>query len=118
MPSEVAGPLKVLPRQVWEVRQRSRQSVDRSGRTRLHHTQVGAGRHTQARQLIGGNAPVRGHDQLVTSVLACCTHDTKCSPTTPARSTVGDVAFDSSHWLGVFEPIRDPQRFAQATRPQ
>jgi hypothetical protein len=27
--------------------------------------------------------------------------------------TVGDVAFDDSDWQGVFEPLRDPQRFAQ-----
>ncbi|HEV3319183.1 MAG TPA: DUF2442 domain-containing protein [Solirubrobacteraceae bacterium] len=27
--------------------------------------------------------------------------------------TVGDVAFEDGHWTGVFEPLRDPQRFAQ-----
>jgi hypothetical protein len=25
---------------------------------------------------------------------------------------IGDVAFDDSEWTGVFEPLRDPQRFA------
>jgi hypothetical protein len=29
--------------------------------------------------------------------------------------TVGDVAFDDSEWRGVFEPLRDPQRFAQVS---
>ncbi len=27
--------------------------------------------------------------------------------------TVGDVAFDDTEWQGVFEPLRDPLRFAQ-----
>ncbi len=27
--------------------------------------------------------------------------------------TVGDVAFEDSDWTGVFEPRRDPQRFAR-----
>ncbi len=27
--------------------------------------------------------------------------------------TVGDVAFEDSDWTGVFEPLRDPQRFAR-----
>ncbi len=27
--------------------------------------------------------------------------------------TVGDVSFDESYWTGVFEPLRDPQRFAK-----
>ncbi len=26
--------------------------------------------------------------------------------------TVGDIAFDDSEWTGVFEPLRNPQRFA------
>lgn len=26
--------------------------------------------------------------------------------------TVGDVSFDDSFWTGVFEPLRDPRRFA------
>ncbi len=32
-----------------------------------------------------------------------------------ADGTVGDVAFDDSHWTGVFEPLRDPERFAKVT---
>lgn len=27
--------------------------------------------------------------------------------------TVGDVSFDDSEWRGVFEPLRDPSRFAK-----
>jgi Protein of unknown function (DUF2442) len=27
--------------------------------------------------------------------------------------TVGDVSFSDRHWTGVFEPLRDPARFAQ-----
>jgi Protein of unknown function (DUF2442) len=27
--------------------------------------------------------------------------------------TIGDVSFDDSYWTGVFEPLRDPQRFAR-----
>jgi hypothetical protein len=27
--------------------------------------------------------------------------------------TVGDVAFDDREWQGVFEPLRDPRRFAE-----
>src|ERR1017187_8198424 len=27
--------------------------------------------------------------------------------------TVGDVSFTDREWTGVFEPLRDPQRFAQ-----
>jgi hypothetical protein len=30
-----------------------------------------------------------------------------------ADGTVGDIAFDDSEWQGVFEPLRDPRRFAQ-----
>ncbi len=26
---------------------------------------------------------------------------------------VGDIAFDDSEWQGVFEPLRDPKRFAK-----
>ncbi len=26
---------------------------------------------------------------------------------------VGDIAFDDSEWQGVFEPLRDPRRFAK-----
>jgi hypothetical protein len=29
--------------------------------------------------------------------------------------TVGDVAFDSSEWRGVFEPLRNQQRFAEVS---
>jgi hypothetical protein len=29
--------------------------------------------------------------------------------------TVGDVGFDDSEWRGVFEPLRDPERFAKVT---
>jgi hypothetical protein len=29
--------------------------------------------------------------------------------------TVGDVSFDDREWTGVFEPLRDPQRFARAS---
>jgi hypothetical protein len=29
--------------------------------------------------------------------------------------TVGEVSFDDSHWTGVFEPLRDPSRFATVT---
>jgi Protein of unknown function (DUF2442) len=29
--------------------------------------------------------------------------------------TVGDVSFDDSNWTGVFEPLRDPARFAKVT---
>jgi hypothetical protein len=32
-----------------------------------------------------------------------------------ADGTVGDVAFDESEWQGVFEPLRDPQRFARVS---
>jgi hypothetical protein len=28
---------------------------------------------------------------------------------------VGDVAFDDSEWQGVFEPLRDPRRFARVS---
>ncbi len=31
---------------------------------------------------------------------------------------VGDVAFDDSEWTGVFEPLRDPQRFARVSVDQ
>jgi hypothetical protein len=27
--------------------------------------------------------------------------------------TVGDVSFDNREWTGVFEPLRDPKRFAR-----
>jgi Protein of unknown function (DUF2442) len=27
--------------------------------------------------------------------------------------TVGDISFDDREWTGVFEPLRDPQRFAR-----
>lgn len=27
--------------------------------------------------------------------------------------TVGDVSFDDREWQGVFEPLRDPRRFAE-----
>jgi hypothetical protein len=30
-----------------------------------------------------------------------------------ADGIVGDVAFDETEWRGVFEPLRDPQRFAR-----
>ncbi len=30
-----------------------------------------------------------------------------------ADGAVGDIAFDGSEWQGVFEPLRDSQRFAQ-----
>ncbi len=29
--------------------------------------------------------------------------------------TVGEVNFDESYWTGVFEPLRDPQRFAKVS---
>lgn len=29
--------------------------------------------------------------------------------------TVGDVSFDDGDWTGVFEPLRDPQRFARVS---
>ena len=29
--------------------------------------------------------------------------------------TVGDVSFDDREWTGVFEPLRDPQRFARVS---
>jgi hypothetical protein len=29
--------------------------------------------------------------------------------------TVGDVSFDDREWTGVFEPLRDPARFAKVT---
>ena len=29
--------------------------------------------------------------------------------------TVGDVSFADREWKGVFEPLRDPQRFARVT---
>lgn len=29
--------------------------------------------------------------------------------------TVGDVSFDDSEWTGVFEPLRDPARFARVS---
>jgi hypothetical protein len=29
--------------------------------------------------------------------------------------TIGDVSFDESHWTGVFEPLRDPRRFARVS---
>lgn len=29
--------------------------------------------------------------------------------------TIGDVSFDESYWTGVFEPLRDPQRFAKVS---
>lgn len=75
MLSELAGALKVLPREVRETRQQAGESVGRSGRSRLHHTQVGTRRDTQTRQLICWDAPIGGHNQLVTHVLACRTHD-------------------------------------------
>jgi hypothetical protein len=28
---------------------------------------------------------------------------------------IGDVAFEDSEWTGVFEPLRDPRRFAQVS---
>ncbi len=28
---------------------------------------------------------------------------------------IGDVAFEDGDWTGVFEPLRDPQRFAQVS---
>jgi len=30
-----------------------------------------------------------------------------------ADGAVGDVAFDDAEWHGVFEPLRDPRRFAR-----
>jgi hypothetical protein len=70
--NEPAAALKILPAQVWELRQRPREAVGRSSRARLHDTQVGAWRHTQARQLIGGDAPISRHHQLVVGVLVRC----------------------------------------------
>jgi hypothetical protein len=32
--------------------------------------------------------------------------------------TVGDIAFDDHEWRGVFEPLRDPQRFAEVSVDQ
>ncbi len=29
--------------------------------------------------------------------------------------TVGDVSFDERDWTGIFEPLRDPQRFARVS---
>lgn len=29
--------------------------------------------------------------------------------------TIGDVSFDESYWTGVFEPLRDSQRFAKVS---
>jgi hypothetical protein len=29
--------------------------------------------------------------------------------------TIGDVNFDDREWTGVFEPLRDPQRFARVS---
>lgn len=29
--------------------------------------------------------------------------------------TVGDVSFDDREWTGVFEPLRDPRRFAKVS---
>ncbi len=29
--------------------------------------------------------------------------------------TIGDVTFDESYWTGVFEPLRDPRRFARVS---
>jgi hypothetical protein len=29
--------------------------------------------------------------------------------------TVGDVAFNDTEWQGVFEPLRDPKRFARVS---
>jgi hypothetical protein len=29
--------------------------------------------------------------------------------------TVGDISFADSEWAGVFEPLRDPERFAQVS---
>jgi Protein of unknown function (DUF2442) len=29
--------------------------------------------------------------------------------------TVGDVSFDDTEWQGVFEPLRDPKRFARVS---
>jgi hypothetical protein len=78
--SKLAGPLKVLPREVRETRQRAGQIVGRSNRSRLHHAQVGARRDTQACKLIGRDAAIGGHDQFVTRVLTCRIHDAKCSP--------------------------------------
>lgn len=43
-------------------------------------------RYTQARQLIGGDASVSGHDEFVAAVLVRCIHSVKCSPTTYRRS--------------------------------
>ncbi len=28
---------------------------------------------------------------------------------------IGDVSFDESYWTGVFEPLRDPRRFAKVS---
>ena len=28
---------------------------------------------------------------------------------------IGDVAFEDNEWTGVFEPLRDPRRFAQVS---
>ena len=68
---ERACVLELLPRQIREVRQRP---GERPSLARLHHTQMGAGRDAKTRQLIGGNAPVRGDDQIVARRLARCTH--------------------------------------------
>ena len=29
--------------------------------------------------------------------------------------TVGDVSFDDREWTGIFEPLKDPRRFAKVT---
>jgi hypothetical protein len=81
--SKLAGPLKVLPREVRETRQRAGQIVGRSNRSRLHHAQVGTRRDTQACKLIGRDAAIGGHDQFVTRVLTCHIHD--------APSVAGDI---------------------------
>jgi hypothetical protein len=57
---------------------------------------MGTGRNTEARQLIGGDAPVRGDNQLVLYVLVRCAHATKSTapphfapnPPKPGRETL------------------------------
>lgn len=46
----------------------------------------------------------------VTGVEVISEHDLRL---TFEDGTVGDVSFDDREWTGVFEPLRDPARFAQ-----
>jgi len=64
MRGERAATLEVLPTQVREVGQRSGECP---GRVRLNNPQMGAWCYTEARQLIRGDAPVGGDDQLATA---------------------------------------------------